>query len=115
MNDSLKKAVITGLSIAPSLEELSDNQLVLITALGLIIGTPVSLNDKCEDTGTRLMQSVLSKIHEGIQPQGANDGCLLLTDVTIYTSTNHPINIGTTTVFFDQIIGASIGQLRFDN
>lgn len=124
---SLKKVVVVGLATAVSDETLNSNNLVLITASGTIIGKPVPDSEVEElkknfstlshaESGLVTVQTLVKSVVKAYKedflvqpPFDGNDGYILLKDVTIQNS-----GINTTlpvmAVFFDQIIGASIGK-----
>ena len=85
MMNSLKKMVICTLAMAPQTDMFANNQVILTTAAGVIAGTMV----------------------EEIE---GNDGYMLLSDVTVING-NTRTNFEHMIVFYDQIIGMTLGTI----
>lgn len=116
--DSLKKCIITIFSNMPSIDGLEKNKVMLVTAAGIIYGTPAVLDDDLNDPANLLCKSVKTfadayREHNNIPDNtflDGNDGAVTLKDVTI-CSENFKINTPFLCVFFDQIIGVSLGNI----
>lgn len=114
-NATLKKLIITAMSSAPEIEGLEDNDLILTTSAGIIFGKLISDEEANNDP----FAIVCGKIAEDYQKENfssdsclpGNDGYLYLKDVKIKsTSSNLTTRLPLLIVFFDQIIGVSIGR-----
>ena len=117
MNDSVKKEMVLGMSVIPTIDGLESNKLQLVTAIGLISGrlAPTDITFDKEETShfsrfiTSRVLDVLKKQHED-EPVGDN-GCFLLVDVTLNPLNNGPVvKLDSLVVFYDQIIGVTIGD-----
>lgn len=109
--DTLKKQVIRTLAHATNSDILKTNSVILTTAAGIISGTLATESD--EDIKTRFYSQLLDEVIDSYGPEKivGNDGCLHLTAATIITGGNNRVNVGNILVFYDQIIGISIGSL----
>lgn len=117
---TLKKSMIIALSSFPDIEGFEKNHLILTTAAGTIHGKLISdnqLNDKDDVCG--LLAHACEKIannyiEENSSQESAlsgNDGYLFLTDVRIRSVSSSTITtLPFMIVFFDQIIGITIGS-----
>ena len=117
---SLKKEIIKNFIFLPDLDALKNNKIVLATALGLVSGrlpsdeeveNKESLNAAlvkiCSDTANEY-KSNLSLSETDNLPD--NDGYIYLVDVEIKSS-NAVFKTPFMVVFYDQIIGVSIGNI----
>ncbi|MEH2937935.1 hypothetical protein [Lawsonibacter sp. JLR.KK007] len=124
MGKSLKKHLIESFAKAANINGIDQNQVILTTAIGLISGklasvSPITADELLEEKGNisqdktaKLYEMFLTSVNETYEDEvEGNDGYILLTDVSIRTQ-NNTINLGTHVVFFDQIIGISIGQIN---
>lgn len=114
---SLKKELITSYSLLPGIKELEHNKLTIITAAGIIMGTPLSEDTDANDNITMLL-TLNSKIANQYREQNnltdskrlpGNDGFIQLKDVTMITNSNVQ-NFMFLNVFYDQIIAVTIGN-----
>ena len=116
--------LIESLAKAANINGIDQNQVILTTAIGLISGklasvSPITADELLEEKGNisqdktaKLYEMFLTSVNETYEDEvEGNDGYILLTDVSIRTQ-NNTINLGTHVVFFDQIIGISIGQIN---
>ncbi len=112
---SLKKSLIQALLSLSADEEMGNHQLILTTAAGNICGNPVLQNIQNDDSNT---SSIISHFCENVtnaylkeNPEMAeNDGYIVLSDVRIRSTSGNVItNLPVMVIFYDQIIGASIG------
>ena len=114
--DSLKKFVIASFSNIPSFEGLEKNKLVLATPAGIIFGTPVYDEESTEELPLTSFVNSLAltyrKEHDISDDTRLeeNDGFLYLKDVTIQNGVQRT-NLPYMCVFYDQIIGVSIGNM----
>lgn len=118
---SLKKDLINSFSGLLSTDTFKNNHLVLITSIGIITGKPFFQNqisdasDIC-DAFNEIVKNIASDYFEtntcNESDLSENDGYLFLSDVTIQTSSSRPIKHQFMTVFYDQIIGVSIGHIN---
>ena len=113
--DSFKKYIIRRFSELPLSELLFDNKLILATPSGIIMGTPVFDEKSTEELPfTNFINSLGSiyredhDISEDARLEG-NDGYLYLKDVTIRNGV-HCTSLPYMWVFYDQIVGVSIGK-----
>ncbi len=114
---SLKKEVITALSFAPKLESLRDNDVVFLTAFGVLTGRVPP-----EDT-TNLLLSLSDEITKRYKTKAGigegeripgNDGFIVLENVSIRTSSGATFNLKELILFYDQIIGMMLGRIQTD-
>lgn len=113
--DSLKKFIIRNFSELPLLEPLLDNKFILATPSGIIMGTPVFDEQSTEELPfTNLTNSLITTyredhgISDDVRLEGS-DGVLYLKDVTIQNGV-HVTSLPYMWVFYDQIVGVSIGK-----
>lgn len=120
MTPSLKKQLIKSAACLPKVDGLQKNKLILATATGLIAGHPCLEIDDCKegDDFSQFLFNILAQQteeyckHFGVEkPLAADDGYLILTDVTIQRE-NGVVNMSNLIVFYDQIVGMSIGDLN---
>lgn len=117
--DSLKKFIISNFSEMPSISGLENNRVMLITAAGIIYGTPAVAEDDLNDPVNLLTKSLdtfanIYHEHNNIPDNtllDGNDGAIALKNVTICTE-NNKFNTPFLCVFFDQIIGVSLGNVN---
>lgn len=116
-NISLKKSLISSYYVMPSTEALAGNSIIVVTPCGIITGKPLSDNES--DSNIDFMQKVNSSITEnyrtdsGISNDQAipgSDGFFMLKDAKIISG-SVTTNIGFINVFYDQVIGISLGNL----
>lgn len=124
-NSSLKKALILGMATAPTIETFQNNSLILLTAAGTISGTMLQNEDlkTLADTDPNSAAAIaVATIARGSQKafkkqEGSehdvtgNDGYLILKDVTVTNFSGVTTRMGALVVFFDQIIGATLGTI----
>ena len=109
MMDSLKKTIIRTLAMAPQIDMLTNNQVILTTAAGVIAGKIVEENS--EKQGDMIYSKVLDAITEKYEADiEGNDGYMLLSDVTVING-NARTNLKNLIVFYDQIIGVTLGTI----
>jgi len=107
---SLKKNIIAAVA------SLSDNgdpdmNLILVTSNGVISGTPCPEESDSEFTG--FVQGVAGQYKEKYAPEApldGHDGCIILKDVTVQSGLQ-TTEVGRLVVFFDQIVGVTLGKL----
>lgn len=119
---SLKKSMIIAMASIPEVEGFETNNLILTTPAGLICGKLISED---ETTDSNKMNNLMAKVCNNFTEKylkdisdsdsepiiEGNDGYLFLQDVTIRsTSSNATSNLPFMIVFYDQIIGVSIGN-----
>lgn len=115
---SLKKHMIISMCDLLDTEAFRNNQVNLITPLGIISGKPFKYSDKDKPQSA---EDILSKVEEEIAneykktysiepPLPGNDGFVVLENVTIRRNgSNISTKMSLLTIFFDQIIGVSLG------
>lgn len=109
---TLKKQIILGLAKAPDLDALKGNTLILVTPLGVISGSLCDENSVGKDVaGEAFLLALTKKLAEGFGKENieGNDGYLLLSDVKVQTGGNVTYNLPHLVVFYDQIIGVTLG------
>lgn len=117
--ESLKKYLVAHFAQMPCVEGMENNELILITAAGIISGTFAIATDDVSDPANLLAATTNELAHVYREDCGipvdatldGNDGCIALKDVTIRNGQN-TFNTPFLCVFFDQIIGASLGKLN---
>jgi len=119
---SLKKRIITNFSVATTMEELIKNEIILITALGIISGklADVKNTDDEKELPEKILPRMANVFYERYieennleSPLDGNDGYLALINVTI-TNGDVVHRLNELVVFYDQIIGITIGKLHKD-
>mgnify|MGYP004462421655 CR=1 FL=1 len=112
---TLKKDLILKFSCMPTLPELANNHLLLVTATGVISGDIIT--DSESDTALSILAKVSKSIADDYKNDegttdslDGNDGFIALKNVTIKSS-NCITTLDFLNVFFDQIIGVSIGKI----
>ena len=110
---TLKKTIIRGLAVATGLEALRNNKLVLVTPIGVISGYLCDEDNLGQDaTGEVLLSTITEKLTTDFGEDNieGNDGYLLLSDVKVQTGANMTYNLPNLIVFYDQIIGVTLGN-----
>lgn len=103
----------TGGGILLSIDALKGNKVILATPMGLIFGTLCEENvTDNPDAGQNILATLCEKVVEDYELDkiSGNDGFMLLTDASI-KATGTTINVGSIIVFYDQIIGVSLGNI----
>ena len=111
MVGTMKKSVIQAFSSAPLLDGLENNNVILVTALGLISGK--MLTEENLDNPGKIYDSILRAASKsfGDDEVSGNDGYLALTEATIKTVNGRNIDLGNVVIFYDQSIGVSLGNI----
>lgn len=126
---SLKKSVILGMANATTVDMLNGNSVILMTAAGMISGTLVEKSDlesfdqTDKDSLTAFTVATLAqKSKEAFDKQSdselnvtGNDGYIVLKDVHVTNLSGQTMFLGALTVFFDQIIGITLGSVQVNN
>lgn len=109
---SLKKLLISELAYASVVEELKNNEVFLVTPVGIIRGRPV---DREKPGMLSELVGLLAEKHmkdigleEGTRAPG-NDGYFVLQNAVVKEG-NNSYKFGELVVFYDQIIGISLGK-----
>lgn len=109
MMDSLKKMIIRTLAVAPQTDMFSNNQVILTTAAGVIAGKIVEENS--EKQSDMVFTTMLDEISKNYKADiEGDDGYMLLSDVTVING-NARTNLKNLIVFYDQIIGVTLGTI----
>lgn len=115
---TLKKFMLRHYEQIPGSTDFEYHKLILITAVGMICGTPVSEDEECEEIGL-----LIKKNHQLVQDYRTtydipkqkrltgNDGYIMLKDVTIMTN-NQNTRLSSLVVFCDEIIGVTVGIME---
>jgi len=113
----LKKFMILGLYTSLTLPEFADNKLLLVTAVGTIIGEPMPEDLPFPECAfPHLCDSLHDSYCEEFQGDSdnlSNDGYIVLKNAKILSASgalSPTTNLGDLIVFFDQIIAAKIGN-----
>ena len=115
---SFKKELIQNFQFIPQLEGFEKNKLIIYTAAGIFIGTPVDKKNKENNDVIKITSSFIDKFLENYKntngipdesPLDDNDGCFTLSDVVLIRDTTR-MNIPIAVIFFDQVIGISFGD-----
>lgn len=117
---SLKKVLIQKYSFLATTDELGNNNLILLTATGIISGKAIQDVPEDQDLSS---DDVMSKISLEIAKQyradngigdgeslTGNDGFICLKDVQIISGTK-TINLPFLTVFYDEVIATTLGNI----
>jgi hypothetical protein len=109
---SLKKAVIGGLANNLSTKSLKDSQLIVLTAFGMISGSPIF-----EDSNNLITSDIVEVQRKRyFEEYGCddlapgNDGYISMKDVEIISG-HTTTYLAELVVFYDQIIGVCIGNV----
>ncbi len=109
---TFKKTVIRALTYLPSIDALKGNKLIFVTPIGLITGTFAD-PDEDDTTGTSLLGGFLEAVHDDFVKEDisihGNDGCIQLEQVRIFSRGTPPQDLSDLILFYDQIIGVTIG------
>ena len=117
---SLKKDIIFGLANSTEIDQLKENYVVLLTASGIIKGKVSTLGPPEDVTPKNLLNSLVNSISKEYReynsiPEGTmlpgNDGGIALEDVSILLNNGSNYLLPHLVVFFDQIIGVTIGNI----
>lgn len=115
---SFKKYLTSIFQAIPLVDGLENNKLIVYTATGIFHGTPVLNDENLADSVAIINSFVENAITDyktensfpTDQPLSDNDGCIILSDVTLLAGNNrHTFPV--VTLFYDQIIGLSIGNI----
>lgn len=123
-HSSLKKSLIIAMSCIPKVEGLEENNLILTTSAGIISGKVPSeqeINDEnslcgvlyeiCDNTKEEYLKNISSTDSEPVIV--GNDGYIILKDVKIRSTSSDTItHMNFMVVFYDQIIGVTIGNIN---
>lgn len=121
---SIKKILIQYFASSLSVEGFESNKLIIYTSSATISGCPVMENsvsneDKPADNSTDLLVYLTQKITDdyfdeyGDGPTPGNDGYIILKDAVFRPGgSNETTQTPFLVVFFDQIIGVTIGILN---
>ena len=118
---SLKKSIIIAMSTVPEVEGLENNDVILITSAGNICGKLIPVEEIENKTSynavfanlcNQVKEDYLKENPSAKSSLSGNDGYLILTDVKIKsTSSNTTTQLPFLVVFYDQIIGVSVGSI----
>ena len=114
MGNSLKKSMIMGFSLLPTIDALKGNKLVLLTPAGVVTGILEEEDAEDMKTASGLIKSTVSTVEDNYFKESTvenNDGFMLLRQVTLMIG-NNTFNFESFVVFFDQIIGVSIAAVN---
>ncbi|MBD5449698.1 MAG: hypothetical protein HDR28_06010 [Lachnospiraceae bacterium] len=114
--ESLKKTLIRIYSAIPFMDKLKDQKLIIITHAGIITGIPIA-KDECNEIDNEMASMSLMCIEgyrkehsiDESQPIDGNDGFISLKDVD-FKSGALTCHFNILNVFFDQIVGITIGN-----
>lgn len=123
-HSSLKKSLIIAMSCVPKVEGLEENNLILTTSAGIISGKVPSeqeiddenslcgvLYEICDNTKEEYLKNISSTDSEPVIV--GNDGYIILKDVKIRSTSSDTItHMNFMVVFYDQIIGVTIGNIN---
>lgn len=123
-HSSLKKSLIIAMSCIPKVEGLEENNLILTTSAGIISGKVPSeqevddenslcgvLYEICDNTKEEYLKNISSTDSEPVIV--GNDGYIILKDVKIRSTSSDTItHMNFMVVFYDQIIGVTIGNIN---
>lgn len=116
---SLKKHLISHFACMPCVEGMENNEVILVTAIGLIRGTLATVTDDVTDS-VNILTAIADKLTNAYREEhnlpdtaviNDNDGYIALKNVTIQNGQN-TTSLPFLCVFFDQIIGVSVGNIN---
>lgn len=123
-HSSLKKSLIIAMSCISKVKGLEENNLILTTSAGIISGKVPSeqeiddenslcgvLYEICDNTKEEYLKNISSTDSEPVIV--GNDGYIILKDVKIRSTSSDTItHMNFMVVFYDQIIGVTIGNIN---
>ena len=126
---SLKKSVILGMANATTVDMFKENSVILLTAAGMISGKLIEKSDleSFDQTdksalSTFTVSTITQKSKEEFDKQSdselnvtGNDGYIILKDVHVTNVSGQTMFFSALTVFFDQIIGVTLGSVQVNN
>lgn len=126
---SLKKFVILGMANATTVDMFKENSVILLTAAGMISGKLIEKSDleSFDQTdksalSTFTVSTITQKSKEEFDKQSdselnvtGNDGYIILKDVHVTNVSGQTMFFSALTVFFDQIIGVTLGSVQVNN
>ncbi len=126
---SLKKSVILGMANATTVDMFKENSVILWTAAGMISGKLIEKSDleSFDQTdksalSTFTVATIAQKSKEEFDKQSdselnvtGNDGYIILKDVHVTNVSGQTMFFSALTVFFDQIIGVTLGSVQVNN
>lgn len=126
---SLKKSVILGMANATTVDMFKENSVILLTAAGMISGKLIEKSDleSFDQTdksalSTFTVATIAQKSKEEFDKQSdselnvtGNDGYIILKDVHVTNVSGQKMFFSALTVFFDQIIGVTLGSVQVNN
>lgn len=126
---SLKKSVILGMANATTVDMFKENSVILLTAAGMISGKLIEKSDleSFDQTdksalSTFTVSTITQKSKEEFDKQSdselnvtGNDGYIILKDVHVTNVSGKTMFFSALTVFFDQIIGVTLGSVQVNN
>jgi len=109
---SLKKHVILNFALSIGIEALEKNKLIVVTSAGVFTGK-LNKEDK-EDNSNHFFSILLEKITDNFEGSLSNlapdDGYIVLKEAML-NSGGIKYNISRIVIFYDQIVGITIGDL----
>ena len=126
---SHKKSVIQGMANATTVDMFKENSVILLTAAGMISGKLIEKSDleSFDQTdksalSTFTVSTITQKSKEEFDKQSdselnvtGNDGYIILKDVHVTNVSGQTMFFSALTVFFDQIIGVTLGSVQVNN
>lgn len=126
---SLKKSVILGMANATTVDMFKENSVILLTAAGMISGKLIEKSDleSFDQTdksalSTFTVSTITQKSKEEFDKQSdselnvtGNDGYIILKDLHVTNVSGQTMFFSALTVFFDQIIGVTLGSVQVNN
>lgn len=118
---TLKKHTLASIGITPVIDGLTDNQVILVTAAGVITGSPVTKEDINVDSDPKkfFISKMAKEFSDSYRKDNnisaeeileGNDGFLLLKNATLHSADGTPFNFKELIVFYDEIIATSLGN-----
>jgi len=113
--ETLKKQIVRTIAAAMQAEGMEQNKVIILTAGGLIAGTVYSEENFSK---TDLSHCLVPGLAEAAVKDydtsilDGNDGYLPLSDVTIKNGPNNSMKVPSLIVFYDQIIGITLGNFN---
>lgn len=112
--NSLKKQIIQTIAGATTVEGLTRNSVIILTAAGVISGQlctepPADQISRPQDVIPALVKSVAA--NNAPDAVHGNDGALVLEQVSIRNASGQTVKVNSLAVFYDQIIGITLGSI----
>ncbi|KOM88027.1 hypothetical protein ADT22_05660 [Clostridium botulinum] len=117
-NESFKKSIVRGYCCAPFTKEFENHLVTIITAAGIITGTPILKSES--DNNIKRIADINQKVRDAYREKisikdntllPGNDGLIFLKDVKLVSGSS-TFSFNTLNVFYDQVIAVTITPIE---